>query len=249
MLTEKRHEIILQMLKEKKSISVTEIKEMTGGSDSTIRRDLTTLDRAGKLSKVFGGAVAIENPYTVIELSVAQKREVKPAEKRQIARYAASLIGKDDFVYLDAGTTTGYMIEYLSEKSTTFVTNAVDHAKRLAIEGFKVLLTGGELKGTTEAIVGSQAVLSLQKYHFTKGFFGTNGISRRYGYTTPDSSESIVKQIAMKHCHQKYILADASKFGEITAISFAGMEDAQIITEKKPPREYEDCCNIIIAGL
>lgn len=172
MLTEKRHEIILQMLKEKNSISVTEIKEMTGGSDSTIRRDLTTLDKAGKLSKVFGGAVSIENAYTVTELSVAQKQEVKQAEKRQIARYAAQLIKKDDFIYLDAGTTTGYMIEYLTEKNVTFVTNAVDHAKRLAIEGFKVLLIGGELKGTTEAIVGSQAVLSLQKYHFTKGFLG-----------------------------------------------------------------------------
>lgn len=248
MLTEKRHEIILQMLKEKNSVSVTEIKEMTGGSDSTIRRDLTTLHKAGRLNKVFGGAVAIENPYTVVELSVAQKQEVKPAEKRQIARYAASLIHKDDFVYLDAGTTTGYMIEYLPEENITFVTNAVDHARRLAVEGFKVLLTGGELKGTTEAVVGSQAVLGLQKYHFTKGFFGTNGVSRRYGYTTPDSSESLVKQIAMKHCHQKYILADASKFGEITAISFARLDEAQIITEKKPPKEYNDCGNIIIAG-
>ena len=248
MLTEKRHEIILQMLKEKNSISVSEIKEMTGGSDSTVRWDLATLDKAGKLSKVFGGAVAIENPYTITELSVAQKQEVKPAEKRQIARYAAGLIQENDFVYLDAGTTTGYMIEYLSEKNVTFVTNAVDHARRLAIEGFKVLLTGGELKGTTEAVIGSQAVLSLQKYHFTKGFFGTNGISRRFGYTTPDSSESIVKQIAMEHCHQKYILADSSKFGKITAISFAKLEDAQIITERKPSKDYNGCCNIIVAG-
>lgn len=248
MLTEKRHEIILQMLKEKNSISVSEIKEMTGGSNSTVRRDLATLDKAGKLSKVFGGAVAIENPYTITELSVAQKQEVKPAEKRQIARYAAGLIQENDFVYLDAGTTTGYMIEYLSEKNVTFVTNAVDHARRLAIEGFKVLLTGGELKGTTEAVIGSQAVLSLQKYHFTKGFFGTNGISRRFGYTTPDSSESIVKQIAMEHCHQKYILADSSKFGKITAISFAKLEDAQIITERKPSKDYNGCCNIIVAG-
>lgn len=248
MLTEKRHEIILQMLKEKNSISVTEIKEMTGGSDSTIRRDLTTLDKAGKLNKVFGGAVSIENAYMVTELSVAQKQEVKQAEKRQIARYAAQLIKKDDFVYLDAGTTTGYMIEYLTEKNVTFVTNAVDHAKRLAIEGFKVLLIGGELKGTTEAIVGSQAVLSLQKYHFTKGFFGTNGISRRYGYTTPDSNESLMKQTALEHCHKKYILADVTKFGEIAAISFAKLEDVQIITEAKPPKDYKNCCNIIVAG-
>lgn len=247
MLTEKRHEIILQLLKEKNSVSVTEIKEMTGGSDSTIRRDLTTLDKEGKLSKVFGGAVAVESAYTVTELSVAQKQKVKQKEKRQIARYAAHLIKENDFIYLDAGTTTGYMIEYLTERKATFVTNAVDHAKRLAIEGIKVILIGGELKGTTEAVVGSQAALSLQKYHFTKGFFGTNGISRRYGYTTPDNNESVIKKTALEHCHKRYILADATKFGEITAISFGNLEDAQIITEKKPPKEYKNCCNIIVA--
>ena len=164
-----------------------------------------------------------------------------------LARYAAHLIKENDFVYLDAGTTTGYIIEYLTERNVTFVTNAVDHAKRLAIEGIKVILIGGELKGTTEAVVGSQAALSLQKYHFTKGFFGTNGISRRYGYTTPDNNESVIKKTALEHCHKRYILADATKFGEITAISFGNLKDAQIITEKKPPKEYKNCCNIIIA--
>ncbi len=248
MLTEKRYEIILQLLKEKNSVSVSEIKEMTGGSDSTIRRDLTTLDKEGKLNKVFGGAVAIGTAYTITELSVAQKQMIKQEEKRQIARYAAHLIKEEDCIFLDAGTTTGYMIEYLTEKKVTFVTNAVDHAKRLAIEGFKVILIGGELKGTTEAVVGSQAAISLQKYHFTKGFFGTNGISRRYGYTTPDNNESVIKKTAMEHCHKRFVLADATKFGEITAISFGNLDNAIIITEKKPPKEYRDCNNIIIAN-
>ena len=245
MLTEKRHEIILQMLKEKNSISVTEIKEMTGGSDSTIRRDLTTLDKAGKLSKVFGGAVSIENAYTVTELSVAQKQEVKQAEKRQIARYAAQLIKKDDFIYLDAGTTTGYMIEYLTEKNVTFVTNAVDHAKRLAIEGFKVLLIGGELKGTTEAIVGSQAVLSLQKYHFTKGFFVANGIDLESGFSTPDIKEAMVKEEALIRSKKRYVLCDKSKFDEISSITFADIQDAEIITTKLDNYKYRNKAEIL----
>ena len=55
MLTEKRYEVILKCLNEKNSITVTELKELLGISESTIRRDLTALDKAGKLVKVFGG--------------------------------------------------------------------------------------------------------------------------------------------------------------------------------------------------
>ncbi|MFQ7500604.1 MAG: DeoR/GlpR family DNA-binding transcription regulator, partial [Blautia coccoides] len=183
MLTEKRYEEILKLLDEKKSITVTEIKEMLNTSESTIRRDLTALDRAGKLVKVFGGAVSADAAFTAAEPSVAQKVGVNKEEKQAIARYAASLIVPDDFIYLDAGTTTGYMIEYVTERTATFVTNAVSHAQRLAALDFRVLLIGGELKGTTEAVVGNQAILSLQSFHFTKGFFGTNGVSRKSGYT------------------------------------------------------------------
>lgn len=107
-------------------------------------------------------------------------------EKKRIARYAASLIEPEDFVYLDAGTTTAHMLDYIAEDRVTFVTNAVAHAQRLAMRGIKVLLVGGELKASTEAIVGSQAMQTIQNYHFTKGFFGTNGVTKKCGCTTPD---------------------------------------------------------------
>lgn len=77
----------------------------------------------------------------------------------------------EDFVYLGAGTTTASMLSFLTEKSAIFVTNAVAHAKTLAAAGFRVYLVGGELKGSTEAVVGNQALMNLQSYHFTKGFF------------------------------------------------------------------------------
>ena len=112
MLTEKRYEIILSLLEERKSITVPELKELLKTSESTIRRDLTALDNAGRLVKVFGGAVLAESGVTAAELSVAQKEDVNREEKEIIARYAASFIKANDFVYLDAGTTTGYMIEH-----------------------------------------------------------------------------------------------------------------------------------------
>ena len=246
MLTEKRFEEILKLLDEKKSITVTEIKEMLNTSESTIRRDLTALDRAGKLVKVFGGAVAVDAAFTAAEPSVAQKVGVNKEEKQAIARYAASLIVPDDFIYLDAGTTTGYMIDYVTERSVTFVTNAVSHAQRLAALNFRVLLIGGELKGTTEAVVGNQAILSLQSFHFTKGFFGANGVSRKSGYTTPDYNEALVKKTALEQSAKRYILADTAKFGNISSVTFAPFDSAEVLTDQHPPEAFTGCKNIIV---
>lgn len=246
MLTEKRYEVILKLLEERKSITVPEIKEVLQISESTIRRDLTALDRAGRLVKVFGGAVAAESAFTSGELSVAQKEDVNKEEKEMIARYAAALIEEEDFVYLDAGTTTGYMIDYITQRKATFVTNAVSHAKRLAAAGLRVVLIGGELKGTTEAVVGNQAILSLQNFHFTKGFFGVNGVSKKAGCSTPDYNEALVKKTAFERSKRAYVLADATKFGNISSVTFASFEDAILLTEKKPPAGYSGCSNLIV---
>ena len=97
MLTEQRHEIILNLLSEKGSITVTELKDILNTSESTIRRDIITLDKEGRLTKVFGGAIAL-HPAQIVnkELSMVQKQELQTTEKQAIARYAASLIEPDD---------------------------------------------------------------------------------------------------------------------------------------------------------
>lgn len=232
MLSEQRYEKILALLKEKKSITVAEITELLGISESTARRDITALDRAGRLTKVFGGAVTNDGSFVTQEPTVAQKVEVRKAEKIQIARSAARLIEDTDFVYLDAGTTTWYMLEFLARVKATFVTNAVAHAQKLAAQGNRVFLIGGELKSSTEAVIGAQAMETLERYHFTKGFFGTNGISKREGFTTPDAGEAQVKRTAMRQCRKCYILADSTKFGNISAVTFASLEAGVILTEK-----------------
>ena len=124
------------------------------------------------------------------------------------------------------------------------MTNAVSHAQSLAKMGIHVFLIGRELKSSTEAIGGSQAIKMLSMYHFTKGFFGTNGITKREGFTTPDTSEAIVKSTAMKQCKDVYILTDKSKFGEVSSVTFGGFTDAKILTEEIP-EEYEDSKNIL----
>src|SRR5699024_1561051 len=176
----------------------------------------------------------------------ALRKELKKEEKIRIARYAASLVEPDDFVYLDAGTTTEYMIPFLTEKSAVFVTNAVSHALQLTENGFRVILIGGELKAATEVIVGNEAYVNLQKYNFTKGFFGTNGVNRTSGFTTPDINEAMIKGCAMKHAQKPYVLCDSSKFLVSSPVSFGEFGDAMIITDRCPDESMYSDSNIII---
>ena len=179
MLTEQRQAEILRLLDQKGSVTLQELKDYFDTSESTIRRDLTQLDQRGDLVKVFGGAVKKESGITTREERVSFRMEQNQDAKIRIGRYAASLIEPNDFVYLDAGTTTASMIPFLTEKSAVYVTNAISHALQLADNGFRVLLIEGELKATTQAIVGEEAYACIQKYNFTKGFLGTNGINRK----------------------------------------------------------------------
>ena len=89
MLTQRRQELILQYVREHGSITVTQLRDMLDTSESTIRRDITALDREGKLVKVFGGAVDIRKEVTTHEYTVAQKSDLNREEKQRIARYAA----------------------------------------------------------------------------------------------------------------------------------------------------------------
>lgn len=234
MLSKERFNRILSILDSKKAVTVQELVEFLNTSESTIRRDLKTLDEMGKLNKVFGGATSIDldNELIIEEKDVKTKYDLNKSDKIKIASYSAKLIKPNDFVYIDAGTTTEFMIDYISEKDASYVTNGIAHAKKLAERGFKVFMLGGILKSSTEAVVGAEAVNNLSKFNFTKGFFGSNGISESAGFTTPDINESIVKEASIERCRKVYFLSDESKFGKVFAITFAKLTSGTVITTK-----------------
>lgn len=231
MLTEDRHKQILKLLKKKNTITVTELVDLLATSESTIRRDLVELDRQGFLRRVHGGATAIHRMNSAIEDDVNKRQIAQQEEKEQIAIYAAKLIEPNDFVYIDAGTTTLKMLEHIEEKQAVYVTNGLLQAQYLLSHGFKVQILGGEIRNITGAIIGSKAVSALSQYNFTKGFFGSNGVDAQYGFTTPDSEEASMKEIALQHCLMAYVLADHTKFNKVTPIRFANIDDAIIITD------------------
>ena len=238
MLTEKRHSQILSILEVKGSVTVSELVEELETSESTIRRDLAFLDRNKWLKKVRGGAVKSESGIILTEPNVPDKKKIFASEKEMIAKYAASAINTRVFMFIEAGITTEKMIGYINEKKATYVTNGFNHARLLAKRGMKVHLMGGEVKESTEAIVGVSCLEMLRKFNFTKCFLGTNGISAESGFTTHDIEEASVKRLAAERSYVTYILADHSKFDKTATVTFADISKACIITDYVTNNKY-----------
>ena len=248
MLTEERWSAILELVEKEKAISVTELEIELGVSASTIRRDLTQLNMMGKLLKVHGGATSIGTQYVNRDLTMEEKYTLYSEEKRRIAEFAANLIAPTDFVYIDAGTTTEMLVECIKEHRATYVTNSMANALKLVRKGCRTFLPGGEIKNSTEAIVGADAIEYIRRLHFTIGFFGTNGISPEVGFTTPDPNEAIIKRIALGNSKKRYILSDRSKFQIISPVTFASFDSATVITDSIPNQKYKKYENIVEVG-
>lgn len=104
MLKRERLTRILQMVNEKGIVDTADIMEALAVSDMTVRRDLDELEKSGKLIRVRGGAQSLD--YNIdFELSHLQKSTVQIEEKRDIARYAASLVQDHETIFLGPGTT------------------------------------------------------------------------------------------------------------------------------------------------
>ena len=239
MLAEERFSIILNLLEKQRAVTVIELAQHLNTSESTIRRDLIILAQQGKLNKVHGGATVCDTKVETGEPDMSAKAHLSRLQKDSIAQYAAAQIQPDDMVFLDAGSTTLRMIDYLQPGGTAvFVTNGVMHARNLAQKGYTAYILGGLIKTNTEAIVGAAAVQSLSQYNFTKAFVGINGITVAQGYTTPDPEEAAIKSTALQQAYIRYILADSSKFGKVSAVTVAAIGRACIVTDHLPDKSY-----------
>lgn len=239
-LTQERYKNILDFLSERDAATVTELAQHIGTSESTIRRDLTALDRDGLLRKVYGGATAINPTEGIAEDEISVRECMMVSEKDLIAEYAAGLINNDDFIYIDSGTTTARLVEHIGSTKATFVTNGVYHAQRLISKGLNVYMIGGKIRQVTASAVGTEAVRSLMRYNFTKAFIGTNGIDITAGLTTPNSEEALMKEKAIEKSFAVFVLADHSKFRKVYPVTFAELKKCCIITDKIPYGGFSD---------
>ena len=246
MLAEQRARAILQQVSQHQTVSVAELCQATGASEATIRRDLNALARQGRLVKIHGGATSLEEEeFLAREPDLATKQRYA-REKERIARYAASLVSDDDVVFLDTGTTVLHMADHLKDSGALFVTSSIDLAGMLSAHECHVYILGGTLKPGTVDIVGAEALAAIRRYNFTKVFLGTSGVSVSQGFTTPDPEAAALKALAATRAQSVYVLADSSKFGRIGAAAVLHADEAAIITDRAPGREFQDYTEVTV---
>ena len=232
MLSQERYQLILSLLNRRRTVSVTELTQELGASEATIRRDLNTLHEMGRLQKIHGGATVLPPTFVSHQENLSRRSKRNTEPKALLGRYAATLIQDDDFVYIDAGSTTEYLVDALENSQAVFVTNGFRHAQRLGRKGLRSYILGGQFKSSTEAVVGPDALKNLQQYHFTKCFLGVDGISQEGGFTAPDAEDASLKAEAAERSYMVYVLADHSKFNVVAPVSFAPLGRACIITDQ-----------------
>ena len=232
MLKEARHSIILESLNERNYLSLHDLMKLTDSSESTIRADLVLLANEGKLIRLRGGAQALDKNVVTYELSNEDKFSIEIDAKRRIAEYAAKFVNEKSIIYIDAGTTTIQLLDFITAKQVSIVTNSLSIAKKAKIKGFKVYVCGGDIKLNTDAFIGALAQDIISRFSFDVGFFGANGVDIVHGITTPEIEEALVKQLAMSKCNKVYVLVDHSKLGIKTAVTFHPFIGKEIITDK-----------------
>ena len=240
MLAEERFSLILDLLARQRTATVQELCEALSASESTIRRDLNELGKQGKLNKVHGGATLPDSRFQAEEPTMQAKETLAVPQKRAIAAAAAALIHAEDFVFIDAGSTTLELVRALEGEAlqANYVTNGVAHARTLAQKGCRVFLPGGLLRPQTEAIIGAAALTAIQQYNFTKAFMGANGVALDSGFTTPDPEEAAVKAAALHRARETWFLVDDTKFAQVYPAGICDLHSGAILTNRCPNPKY-----------
>ena len=229
MYAEERQQEILQLARGDGRVDVTALAESFNVTAETIRRDLTTLERAGVLRRVHGGAIPVER--IGFEPALATRDAVLISEKERIAKAALAEVPEEGAIILDAGTTTARLAHALPvDRELTVVVNSPAIATSLGTRAnLNVLLLGGRLRGKTLATVDDWALRPLADLYVDVAFLGTNGCSVERGLTTPDPAEAAVKRAMIAAARRSVLLADHTKIGNDYLARFGVLTDLDLL--------------------
>lgn len=231
MLARQRQERILELVRLEGGVRVSELVELLGVSDMTVRRDIAVLARRGLVTRVHGGATS-PSGRSADEPGFAAKSGLQTGEKQAIAAAAVALVQPGDSVAISAGTTTYAVAAALrAVGDLTVVTNSIPAAELLHAAGrddLTVILTGG-VRTPSDALVGPVAVTALRSLHVDWLFLGVHGIDDRAGLTTPNLDEAETNRALVAAARQVAVTADATKWGVVGLSSMARLEDVDVV--------------------
>ncbi|WP_075734594.1 DeoR/GlpR family DNA-binding transcription regulator [Streptomyces acidiscabies] len=229
MYAPERQQEILRLARDGGRVDVLSLAEEFQVTAETIRRDLKSLDRAGLVRRVHGGAIPVGR--LDFEPDLAEREYTSADEKDRIAKAALAELPTDGTLILDAGTTVARLAAAIPLDATlTVVTHSLPIAARLADHpGIQLHLVGGRVRHRTRAAVDAWALRVYGEIRADVLFVAANGFSPAHGLTTPDLAESAVKRAAIAAARRVVLLADSAKHAQEHFARFGDLTDVDLL--------------------
>lgn len=253
MTNEERHAQILQLLNDKKSISVHELSSALLVSGATIRRDLAAMEHAGLLSRSHGGATLLKS--TAEETAPPKYEQTMLRERRQIGEIASKLIHPNSTIFLDASETCGAFVPFLKQYNyLSVVTYGLKNALALSQNTTaKIYFASGIISSDTDCALGSDTVQYFKHFYADYAVFSASGVTEETGVTDTSFEEAAVKRIMLQHAKTKILLCDHTKLDNTFLCRICSLSDLDYLITNHDPgyREIEQdghVCKVLFPG-
>ena len=216
MLNKEREQEILNILKKTNGfVTVKQLCEMLFASESSIRRDLKSLEEQGLVKRSYGGASLENSCSTIVTFNHRTRQNVNA--KREIAQKASMLIKDGSIIFLDQSSTSFYLAEeIIGRSSLTVVTNNIEIIMLLSNSKIKILSTGGFLSDENRnCLIGGDAQRTFENIYADIAFFSVKAVSEDGIVTDCSREEVVVRDRMLKNAARRVLLCDSSKFREV----------------------------------
>jgi len=229
-----RHRIILSEVADRPVVTVTQLCELTGASEATIRRDIASLHVEGRLRRVRGGAEALHPPQTVgiAGRPFSVNETVNVHKKQAIAAAAVALCEDGDSIIINGGTTTYQMVHHLARRRLQILTNSFPIAEHLLKNSRNTItLPGGTIYREQNIILSPFDNDVTRNFYARRMFMGAKGLGP-LGLMEGDPLLIEAEQKLIDQADELIVLADSSKFGQRSSLILCGLKRiATVITD------------------
>jgi DeoR family transcriptional regulator, aga operon transcriptional repressor len=251
--TPERQKQILSRLERQGRLSVAEIVEQFAISEATARRDLESLASRGKVQRVHGGVISVEQAPP--EMPILDRQVEQADEKARIGRATADLIADKESVFLGSGTTVLEVARYLRERrGMTVITNSLPVLNMLAgSKEITVISLGGMLRESELSFIGHITEQALTEVRVDKVIVGTRGLSLEHGLTNDYLQETLTDRAILKIGREVIIVADYSKINRVSTALLAPLDAVNtFVTDSNADKKFlqalkKQGINVIVA--
>ena len=239
-----RIDSIIEFIYKNKNVTLDQICDDFNISKSTVRRDLSEILKDTNLKKTYGG-ITLKNKWGNKKyLTSFSERNIENADKKlAISKKAANIVEDNDIIFIDSGTTTFYMVDYLGNvNNLTILTNNLEVIFRaVKYKNINLISLSGTLSRETLSFVGATSISTIKNFNISKAFMATTGFSITNGVTNSSPLESDIKRTVISKSNKIILLADSSKFNSVSLMTYCNLEDIDIlITDKMPDKNISD---------